>query len=117
MTLHISIAEPGFFQVRQAKGAVQTPVLVYRPCPIDPHYGYPQQRWPQLQCMVDGKEISSGRFEQMWPYLRPISEKEYLFLVRLHEDAREFEPHSPFANTREAVDLDSMPAIYRKEES
>lgn len=113
VTLHISNPEAGYYQVRLAKGAVWTPILVFRPCPIDPDYGYPMQRFPQLRCLVDGEEVSSRRLEQLWPFVRRITEAEYTFLIALHADARAYEPDSPFANVREPVDLGNMPPVYR----
>ena len=59
--LHISIPSPGFYRTRLAKGGVWVPVLVYRPCPMDPEDGYPLDRYYQLRCLVDGKEVGFAR--------------------------------------------------------
>ncbi len=119
--LHISDPEPGFYQRKRVRGGVWTPVLVFRPCPMDPFHGYPMQRWPQLRCIEDGEEISSGRLEQIWPYLRPTSRKEYIFLagdpwdpekIGLHEWAKRHAPHLPEAKPHEPVNLDQMEPIF-----
>ena len=112
MTLHISEPEPGWYRAKLTRGAVFVPVLVYRPCPIDPDYGYPLDRWRALRCLVDGEEVSSAELDRLWPYVWPIPESEYVFLVGLHEWARRHAPYLPEANTRTAVDLASMAPVF-----
>ena len=114
MTLHISNPEPGYYQVRHVKGGVWVPVLVYRPCPFDP-WGWWVDRFYPLRIRLDGRvaeDFGHDVLMQRWPFLRPISEKEYLYLATLHQWAREHAPWEPEAHPNKAVNLDKMEPIF-----
>ncbi len=114
-TLEIGRPIPGFYRLKKVRGGVWVPCLVYRPCPMNPETGEWIDRWYPLRIRLDGRvaeDYGHDVLMQRWPYLRPISEKEYTYLVHLHEWARKHAPHLPEANPREAVDLGSMEPIF-----
>jgi hypothetical protein len=110
MTLLIGEPSPGFYRMKRVKGGVWVPVLIYRPCPLDPYTGEPLQRWYHLRALVDGQE--EVRPLTVWTRLHPISCAEYLFLVGLHAWARDYAPGLPEARTKEPIDLGSMPPLF-----
>jgi hypothetical protein len=66
-----------------------------------------------LRVEVDGRTArADGQpldpFE-IWPFCRPISEREFLFLARRREWAREHAPDHPAANPTRPVDLSKLP--------
>lgn len=111
MTLHISEPVPGYYRRKLVKRGPWVPVVVFRPCPIEWWLDGCQalDRWPHLACLVDGQPANPI---DNWPYLEPISEREYRWMRDAAEWDRRYDHLAPAANPRRAVDLDRMQPIF-----
>ena len=109
-SLHISVPEPGYYRRRLVKGGPYVGVLVFRPCRIEfePETFQAVDRWPQLQCLVDGKPAN---LMANWCFLEPITMAEYLYLMSAAAWDRLCDPNSPAANPFRPVRLGELDPI------
>lgn len=106
MTLpEIGSPQAGTYQMRLVKNGPWVGVLIEFAQPPDPEN--PAERLDRsLRWMawVDGRP---REVMDIWPWCcgRPISLAEYRFLLARADHAEKYEPDSPFADPRRAVDL------------
>lgn len=100
----------GFYLVRLAKGAMQTPVRLWFGPPIVERRKL--DRAPRWQAVVDG--ALTDDVDSIWPFCArwPIDRREYRFRLRRAAWARRHAPLHPAANPRERIDLRNMPPIF-----
>ena len=106
----VGIPQPGWYTMRRAKGAVLVPVLVYRPCPLDPHTGEWLDRWHPLIALIDG--VDDVLAYTICDWLKSITRAEYEYLVADHAWCRRHAPDAPQANTGKAIDLNAMKPFF-----
>ena len=107
----IDAPQPGFWLIRQAKGAPQVPACIRR---FHTHYepGNPlnlMERSPFLAAEIAGEYIG---LDAVWQRKgEPITEAEYRFRCADANWAKQHAPEEPIANPRRAVDLRALPPI------
>ena len=104
---------PGWYRIKRAKGAVWTPVLIYRPCRMDPHTGEPLDRWYHLRALLGGYEEVHPM--EVWPWCHEFPKGvnprfEYARLVANLRQAVML--GMPQADTQQAVNLDDLPPLF-----
>lgn len=96
----------GFYRTRQAKGAADSAVKIWRGHSIDPATGEEMtERSMHWQAAIDGQRVPLDR---VWPGCArdPISEAEH---NRLVERNATLDEDSPFYDVRRPVDLATAP--------
>lgn len=110
---------PGFYRVRLVRGGLFVGVRIWFGQPIID--GEVQDRSPRLCVEVDGKtdriEYDDGGAQightpldvhEVWPFVTPITEREFDFLARRRTWATDHDPDHPAANARKPVDLRTL---------
>ena len=83
---------PGYYKRRLVRGGPWVGVHVLRPVPIDPDTKEVLDRfWPLVA--YQGDDILDPFV--IWPYLKPIPEKEYLRLAGITPGRDEISPNEP----------------------
>lgn len=104
---------PGFYKMRLVKGGPWVPVVIWRPCPIEPNPETFQgiDRYPRLQCRVAGREADPVEtFISCSDKVIPVHE--YHYLLDSYGWAIENAPEAPEANPYRAIDLGAMPSLF-----
>ena len=116
MRLEISKPVPGFYRRRLVKDGPYVAVLICRHCPIDDdgfaidrHDARRFDAWPPLLCLVDGRERD---VIDQWPFLRPISRAEYLYLTESTAWDRAYDPSAPAANPTQPIDINRTAPVF-----
>ncbi|MGI9502987.1 MAG: hypothetical protein ACR2RE_08035 [Geminicoccaceae bacterium] len=106
----IAWPKPGWYRMRQLPKAPWTAVMIYQPCPLDPEFGGPLDRWRYPVALIDGEQEADPY--PMVPYLQPISRQEHDEIVALRRAAEERAPWLPEASPDKPINLAEMPAIF-----
>lgn len=86
----------GYYRMRLRSGAVKSGIRVWYGPPHDPVTGEELDRSWRWQAMADGEAVDLDR---IWPACAadPITEADYLYLLRRREWAQEHAPDSAYA--------------------
>ena len=122
MTPQVGVPIAGYYACRLIRGGLRVPVKIWWGLPIID--GEEQDRSPRWCCEVDGRTDRIERdpetgeptgqrvpldpiLDDVWIYCcgQPIKQREYLFLRRRAEWAREHAPDHPAARPREKIDI------------
>lgn len=103
--------EPGFFRMRLVRGGPWVPAVTFLPCPIDPHTGEQLDRARKLMGSVNGEDPSYAVADRVWISGRPISEREFLFLLADGQWCRDHAPDLPEANPTKSINLREIAPI------
>ena len=95
---------PGWYRRRLVKGGPWVPVLLFVPCPLDPHTGEPLDRPRHPLCLI-ADDPADAMEQWSWVAGQPISRAEYLYLMAVRAHAIAHEPEMPEANPRRPIDL------------
>ena len=98
----------GYFKRRFVRDGPWIPCRVWIQSETDPETG--ELISDEIMCCDVGMQPRDPDDE--WPYLcaHPITEKEYIFLVKLMKYAKARAPREPLANPRKPIDLLTIPA-------
>lgn len=102
--------QPGFYKTRLVRGGPWVAGRIYEIPPLDPDTGELLDRPVMLAGEIGGAEV---QIDEAWLKLmgNPIGEAEYRYLSSVAQWAGAYDPNSPEANPRSAVDLRQMAAI------
>ena len=109
--------QPGFYKLRLVRNGPFVGAVIFLPCPmvpvdpmIDPaEWCQPLDRSRFIQALVDGKPWDPNK---VWIFGRIITESEYRYLIDSATWDRTYQPDSPAATPRKAVDLAAMQPIF-----
>ncbi len=99
---------PGCFKLRLVRGGPWLPAVVYMPCPIDPHFGYPLDRPRRLIAEVAGRPADPL---DVWTMGAPIPLWEYEWMRDDNLYQRAYDPSAPEARPTKRIDPTTMQPI------
>lgn len=120
--LHTVAAVSGakFYRLRLAKGAPFSSLKVWQGFPVDPGTGQMMFERPFIwRAFLNGEDVPiedhAIEFDPITtePVIKgePITEEDYLLLMKIHLHAKEYTPHAPEAHPRKPVDMNAIPPI------
>jgi hypothetical protein len=108
----VDVPEEGHYRRRLTKGGVWCAVKIWHGFPLDPVTGeLLVERSPIWRAMLNGEHVDVWT---QWPDCsgEPITEDEYMFLLKDHLWSVDNAPDSPQANPRAKIDLHKIRPIF-----